>query len=229
MLKKRIAPPRRPRQHLGRFVGRAVLAALLNAPAISFSQNSEQNSLAPLPTTALNGPDKPPIATCMDDCIRDNSGRAVESCAPRIEDEAPGDFEWLLRPYGTIFQEASRPEANSSVIQYRGDSIRFQNAQREWVRVSYACGYDAAQQAVAYVRVRPGRLNQPQKPPPSAGVGSAQQVAPATAPQNPAKINTVQAASSPAQPAGSTSSKLKIGEPSDTEVRQVRPKPGSVQ
>ncbi|KQP04859.1 hypothetical protein ASF28_18685 [Methylobacterium sp. Leaf99] len=154
--------------------------------------------------------------------------RAVQACAPRVEAEAPGDYDWLIRPYGSIFQEADSPEQPSSaVVRYRGDSIRFLNPQKEWVRAIYECGYDTAKQQVVSLRVRLGVIGKvnpvpvlpapkPQarapQPPPGpaapgpAAPGQAQPPAPATAP---------------------TVDRRRVGEPNDVSVLQIKSPPGA--
>lgn len=149
--------------------------------------------------------------------------RAVQACAPRVEAEAPGDYDWLIRPYGSIFQEADSPEQPSSaVVRYRGDSIRFLNPQKEWVRAIYECGYDTAKQQVVSLRVRLGVIGKvnpvpvlpapkpqaraPQPPPGPAAPGQAQPPAPATAP---------------------TVDRRRVGEPNDVSVLQIKSPPGA--
>src|SRR5690349_2416204 len=58
-------------------------------------------------------------ASCDVACIRENSDRAARFCAPRIEAQAPIDFEWISRPFGNIFQEAEPSPESTAVIRYR--------------------------------------------------------------------------------------------------------------
>lgn len=102
-----------------------------------------------------------PSPRCDAACVRTNMDRAAQICARRIESEAPIDFDWVTRPFGGIFQEADPSSAENSVVLYRGDSIRFLNPQKEWVRVSYQCAFDVAEGAVKDLRIRPGQLNRP--------------------------------------------------------------------
>ncbi|WP_406857185.1 hypothetical protein ABEG18_06020 [Alsobacter sp. KACC 23698] len=153
-------------------------------------------------------------AACDAACIRANSEPAAKVCARRVEAEAPTDYEWVTRPFINIFQQAEPPGANESAVRYRGDSIRFLSPQKEWVRITYECGFDPRQQKVEFVNVRLGRLDRPD------GVAANRQVAPPqTAPQ-------VQAARGPTQPSAqprSNVAKPPVGEPSEIEILQVNP------
>ncbi|WP_234827042.1 hypothetical protein [Rhodopseudomonas palustris] len=93
--------------------------------------------------------------------MRANNEKASAICARRIEAQAPGDFEWISRPFAGIFQQADPSKPDNAIVNYRGDSIRFLSPQKEWVRVSYECAFDAERGTVVGVRVRPGRLDQP--------------------------------------------------------------------
>ncbi|WP_331288858.1 MULTISPECIES: hypothetical protein [Methylobacteriaceae] len=145
----------------------------------------------------------------------------MQTCAPRIEAEAPGDYEWLLRPYGSIFQEADTPEIKApTIVRYRGDSIRFLSPQKEWVRAIYECGFDASRQQVAYVRIQLGVR----------GKVSAVPVLPAPPPQArlPQAIPSQTAsgqpqAAKPPQPAAPTSDRRRVGEFDEVSVFQVKP------
>ncbi|MCX4197760.1 hypothetical protein OMR07_21320 [Methylobacterium organophilum] len=127
--------------------------------------------------TAGPGPGQPAPAApgCDATCVRANNELASQICAPRIEAQAPTDFEWVSRPFAKIFQQAEAPEGGATVVRYRGDSIRFLSPAKEWVRVTYECGFDAAKRSVDYVRVRLGRPSAPSpfsrrarwRPPPS--------------------------------------------------------------
>lgn len=156
------------------------------------------------------GPLSPPPASCDAACVRTHVDPAGQACAPRIEAEAPTDFEWLQRPYGGIFQKADPPAAGSTVVRYSGDSIRFLSPQKEWVRVTYECGYDVAAQKVSYVRVRLGRLDRPPAPTAAAPAAPRQQS---------------QAAEANASPQSAPQArKPRPGEPSETEIFQVDPR-----
>jgi len=97
---------------------------------------------------------------CDVDCIKKATDAAAQACAPLIEAKAPIDYDWLARPFGGIFQQAE-PSAETSLVRYRGDTIRFLTPQSQWTRVSYECGYDVAKAAVTFVNVRVGRLDRP--------------------------------------------------------------------
>lgn len=148
-------------------------------------------------------------AGCDAACVRAGAERASQSCAPRIENEAPFDFEWLTRPYGGIFQEADPPAAGGAVVRYKGDSIRFMSPQREWVRITYECAFNSATQRVEGVTVRLGRLNGRGLPPNPQGGRLA------TAPPQP---------SGPVAPVAlPPKRKPRPGEPSSIEILQVNP------
>jgi hypothetical protein len=150
-------------------------------------------------------------AGCDDACIRQNSDRIAMACAPQIEKQAPIDFDWILRPNPGIFQQAAKPDAQSPLIRYRGDSIRFLSPAREWMRVTYECGMDPATQQLQSVNVRLGRLDRPPPPAPAAAAPR-----PGAAPQ---------AASQPARPrpAAPQAAKRAPAETTPTEIRQVDP------
>ena len=164
---------------------------------------------APAPAPAASGEARP--ATCDATCVRTSADRASQVCAPRVENEAPFDFEWLTRPYGGIFQEADPPAAGGMIVRYKGDSIRFMNPQREWVRITYECAFNAATQRVEGVVVRLGRLNGRGLPPPP---GNAGRVAAGGPPQGAQPLP-------PAPPPAKR--KPKPGEPSSIEILQVNP------
>jgi len=103
-------------------------------------------------------------ALCNADCVKANMSKASPGCARQIEAQAPTDFDWLTRPFSTIFQQGDQSSADDSVVRYRGDSIRFLGPQGQWIRVSYECAFDAASQKVLYVNVRPGRLDRAPSP-----------------------------------------------------------------
>ena len=149
--------------------------------------------------------------------------RAAQACAPRIEARAPTDFDWLTRPFAGIFQQAEPPEQGKSLVQYRGDSIRFLSPEKEWVRVSYECVFDVAVQGIVHVNVRLGRLDMPQT---AAAGGAPAQSAPA--PASPQLARMAAPAPRPvAQPAPQVAAaprKLTPSEPNEIEVRQVNPR-----
>ncbi len=153
---------------------------------------------------------------CDNDCIRRSADRAVQACAPQIEAQAPGDYEWLYRPYGGIFQEANSPEQpNSPIVRYRGDSIRFLSPQKEWVRAIYECGFDTARQAVASVSVKlgvRGKANAVPVLPQQAQARTVQGQAPAG-----------QAAAGAPQALAPTSDRRRVGEVDQVSVLQINP------
>jgi hypothetical protein len=112
--------------------------------------------------TPAGQPSAPP--RCDVNCVRENAAKAAEVCAPRIEAQSPSDFDWISRPNPGIFQQADPSSPSDSIVRYRGDSVRFMSQDKSWTRVSYECGYDVGAQAVTYVHVRSGRLDQPLAP-----------------------------------------------------------------
>lgn len=174
---------------------------------------------APMQANTANpgtGQPAPAAPGCDATCVRANNELASQICAPRIEAQAPTDFEWVSRPFAKIFQQAEAPEGGATVVRYRGDSIRFLSPAKEWVRVTYECGFDAAKRSVEYVRVRLGRLDKADAP-----AQPAQQVRPnAPAPQPMAP----QAQQQAARPGTAPPRKLLPSEPSEIEVRQVNPR-----
>lgn len=185
----------------GRSMAGLGLAGLLACLCASGAAAEEPKSAAP-PAAAA-----PAKAGCDAVCTRQAVPAAIQACAPSIERQAPGDFEWMSRPAGTIFQQAEPSTSADPVARYRGDSIRFLSPQGQWVRVTYECDYDTAAQAVRDVKVRLGRIdgkgaNEGASVRPGAGGGQAAAPAQAT----------------PAQP-----KRLRPGEPSEVEIRQVFP------
>lgn len=185
---------------------------------------SERTSAGPPPSSPVS----PPLASnCDASCVRLNSERAAQACAPQIEAQAPDDFDWIYRPQTGIFQEANTSDGSgSSVVRYRGDSIRFQNSQKEWIRVNYECSWDSASGRIVSLTVKVGRLGKPKTSPvatvPLAGPPKKISERP------PEATATSSAAATTGQAAvKSTFVKPKIDEPSETQVRQVVPKPGS--
>lgn len=160
---------------------------------------------------------------CDANCVRANAARAAEACAPRIEAEAPSDFEWLSRPTPGIFQQADPSSPSDSIVRFRGDSIRFVTTDKSWVRVSYECGYDIAAQSVAFVHVRSGRLDQPLAPSaaPSATGTSPKPAAAAAAMLAPPTAGSAQQAAAAPRP------RPHVGEPSPVEIQQESANPKS--
>ena len=161
------------------------------------------------PTAAASQPAAPVASGCDASCVRANNEIASQMCAPKVEAEAPTDYEWVSRPFAKIFQQAEAPEGTATVVRYRGDSIRFLSPQKEWVRVTYECGFDAAKKSVAYVRVRLGRLDKAEAPPPP------------NRPPQPQPVPQAQQQALNPQPAAPK--RILPSEPSEIEVRQVRP------
>jgi hypothetical protein len=154
---------------------------------------------------------------CDANCVRANATRAAEACAPRIEAEAPTDFDWITRPTSSIFQQADPSSPSDAVVRYRGDSIRFMQADKNWLRVSYECAFDVNSHAVVFVHVRSGRLDQPlgatvARPPEAA----AKTAVPAAA--------TPTAAATPMM-APPKKPRPHVGEPSRVEIQQQNPNP----
>lgn len=199
--------------HVGVVAGSMLLFLSLHSAAFAQTNTSPpaSNPVAQARPTA-----------CDVACIRENSDRAARFCAPRIEAQAPIDFEWINRPFGNIFQEAEPSPESAAAVRYRGDSIRFLSPQREWTRVSYECVFDTAQDKIAAVNVRLGRLNAPAAPPPTAQSGNAspQQSAPQPQPGQPSGRQPLSAATAANRP------KTKPGEPSPIDILQVSPRPG---
>jgi hypothetical protein len=144
---------------------------------------------------------------------------ATQACAPRIEAQSPSDFDWISRPTPGIFQQADPSSPGDSVVRYRGDSIRFMAADKNWLRVSYECAYDVNAHAVVFVHVRSGRLDQPLTP------GEAQTAPPAGADvargAAPAAVTATAGAAAPAP----KKARPRVGEPSRVEIQQQEPNP----
>lgn len=143
----------RPSSQLGAVTGVVAKVPASTAEATNNSSDFEINK----PTFQINKPQP----RCDAGCVQANSDRAARACARRIEAEAPIDFEWVMRPFGNIFQQGDLAATGSSIVLYRGDAIRFLNPQKEWIRVSYQCAFDVEQGDAKEVRIRPGRLNAP--------------------------------------------------------------------
>src|SRR5258708_3569582 len=116
----------------------ATMALLLNAATVNAQQVVPPQTAA----GAAAVPAAPP--RCDANCVRENAAKAAEACAPRIEAQAPTDFDWITRPNAGIFQQADPSSPSDSIVRYRGDSVRFMAADKSWLRVSYECGYDAS-------------------------------------------------------------------------------------
>ena len=150
----------------------------------------------------------------------------MQLCVPRIEAEAPGDYDWLYRPIGGVFKQADLPETSTSTVaRYRGDNIRFFTAQNTWVRATYECGFDTAKQQIAYMRVRPGILGKtgPIAAIPVGSSGNPVAVAASSAPRPPGTVPSVQPGVPVAAPATPPSDLRKISEPDSISVRQIAP------
>jgi hypothetical protein len=169
-----------------------------------------------VPAAALNGQASPP--RCDANCVRENAARAADACAPRIEKEAPSDFDWIMRPNPGIFQQADPSSPSDSIVRYRGDSVRFMTTDKVWVRVSYECAYDVSKQAVASVQVRSGRLDQPLTPA-QAKPASAPPAAPVIQAVAPGAVAAASVAAAPAR------QKPRVWEPSPIVIQQQSPNP----
>ncbi|WP_131114545.1 hypothetical protein [Lichenihabitans psoromatis] len=99
-----------------------------------------------------------PASGCDAACVRLNTDHAAQLCAPLIEAQSPTDFDWLNRPVPGIFQQAEPPEGRDFTVRYRGDVIRFQTPDRDWIRMSYECAYNVETRKVMFLNLRPGRL-----------------------------------------------------------------------
>jgi hypothetical protein len=180
-----------------------LVSLLLISSAGALAQDSPSKSLA-----------------CDADCARGNAENASRACAPRIEALAPTDFQWVQRPYGGIFQKAE--PADTTVVRYTGDYIRFLSPQKEWVRITYECFYDSVVQTVRTVRVRLGRIGAP---------AAGQQAAPSMSRQSVEgernRAAAVPDAAGPQAASDRTTSpktRPRAGEPSEIEILQVNPR-----
>ncbi|WP_283192619.1 hypothetical protein [Rhizobium sp. AN80A] len=187
-----------------------ILPAVFSTPAIA----QQTASTAPAAGTL-----------CDADCIRSNSETVAQMCARPIEAQAPIDFEWVNRPYASFFQEADPPEGQSSVVIYRGDSIRFVTPKKEWIRMTFECAYDANAKKLVGVRLKPGRLGQPQ--PVIASAAPAPPSSKAAQMKQPSQIDgaalgaAIQRAVRRPKPAAKPTRTMNIGEPSGIEVEQM--------
>jgi hypothetical protein len=201
------------------------MAAGVGSLLLGIATASAQQTAAPsaatvngIPAAAQNGQAAPP--RCDANCVRENAAKAAEACAPRIEAQAPADFDWITRPNPGIFQQADASSPTDSIVRYRGDSVRFMTADKAWVRVSYECGYDVSKQAVSYAQVRSGRLDQPLTP----STGPTKPAA--SAPPPVVQASATPGASTPGavQP-GVRPAKPRVGEPSPIVIQQQSPNP----
>lgn len=189
-----------------------ISATLLGLLASSLAHAQGGTTVSPEPTSSQ-------AVACTPDCVRINATRAVAACGPGIEAQAPGDFEWLQRPYGTIFQQADTPdEPSSPVVKYRGDSIRFLDAREKWVRVVYECSFDTKAERVTIIRVRPGVLGKASAIPAARGTQAS-----APGPRPAASAASPQPPAAPAAPQSSSVNLRRIGEPSAVAVNQIPP------
>lgn len=185
---------------------------LLGTTAASAQQTSPPVATSSgVQSAAQVGQAAPP--RCDENCVKNNLNRASELCAPKIEAKAPSDFDWLSRPNSGIFQQADPSSPSDAVVRFRGDSVRFMDASKTWVRVSYECGFNVESQTVAYVNVRAGRLDQANAPtPPQAA--------------NPTPPVQTTAANTPQQAAPATAKpRPRVWEPSPVEIQQQSPYP----
>lgn len=191
---------------------RSLLAFLLLGTAAASAQQTSPPVATPggIQSAAQVGQAAPP--RCDANCVRANAQRASELCAPKIEAQAPSDFDWLTRPSPGIFQQADPSSPTDAVVRFRGDSVRFMDASKTWIRVSYECGYDVDAQTVAFVHVRAGRLDQ-------ANVPAQPQAASSTSPAQTTAAAAPQQAAAPARP------RPRVWEPSPIEIQQQTPYP----
>lgn len=135
-----------------KYIGITILAL----PGLAMAQSNTTPSNAAPPVSAVEI-----VPKCGADCIRANMDKAAQACARRIEAQAPIDFDWMTRPFAGFFQEADPSDDKTAVVIYRGDSIRFLTPQKEWMRVTFECAFDAEKGQLVGVRVHPGRIGQP--------------------------------------------------------------------
>jgi hypothetical protein len=196
-------------------------AFLLFCAAASAQQVSPSQAIANgVPAAAVAGQAAPP--RCDANCVRENAPKAAVACAPRIEAQAPTDFDWITRPNPGIFQQADPSSPSDAVVRYRGDSVRFMSSDKSWTRVSYECGYDVSTQTVSYAHVRSGRLDQPLTP----TLAQNQPAAPAKSvgPQAVA-ASTTNVSTAPQPSAAPRPLKPRVGEPSPIVIQQQSANP----
>jgi hypothetical protein len=182
------------------------LALLLLGADLVLAQQAPQTRIGPNGAAAVT---PSAVPRCDANCVRVNAAKASEACAPRIEAQAPSDFDWIARPTPGIFQQADPSSPIDSIVRFRGDSIRFMTAEKAWVRVSYECNFDVAAQSVTSVQVRVGRLDQPL---PAASSQKAPSPAPAVA-------------SNAAQASTAGRPRPRVWEPSPIEIQQQAANP----
>jgi hypothetical protein len=193
------------------------VSLLLCAGTANAQQTSQAVGIG-LPAAVQAGQAAPP--RCDANCVRENAAKAAEACAPRIEAQAPTDFDWITRPNPGIFQQADPSSPADAIVRYRGDSLRFMAADKSWTRVSYECGYDVSTQTVAYAKVRSGRLDQPL-------VSAVPQDKPAAPPKPPVAQAAASIPASPQTAAAPRPPKPRVGEPSLIVIQQQSPNPKS--
>jgi hypothetical protein len=201
---------------------------------VSWGANSayaEQKSpaavaIVPAPATIPpSAPLNPP--RCDERCVRSNAEKASAICARKIESQAPGDFEWLSRPFSGIFQQADPSKGEEPIATYRGDSIRFMSPQKDWVRVTYECAFDVEKSVATAVRLRPGRLDKPLAVQPAPPPAQAAQPPIASAPLAAAILSAAKQRSATRAGTPMPPSPPKVGEPSPIDISQVDPNRGS--
>lgn len=205
---------------------RLLVAALLCCisgaiDGFAHAQQKLSEAVVIVPPAAANPP-KPKTPRCDEPCVRSNAEKASASCARKIEAQAPGDFEWITRPFTGIFQQADPSKGEDSIATYRGDSIRFMSPQKDWVRVTYECVFDVERSVATIVRVRPGRLDRPLAGQPAQ---ASHQPPLASAPLAAAILNAARQRSK-AQPRKPLSPP-KVGEPSAVDISQIDSNRGS--
>jgi hypothetical protein len=174
------------------------------------------NGVAPASSVGAAAPPR-----CDANCVRSHAAKASEACAPKIEAQSPTDFDWISRPTPGIFQQADPSSPADAVVRYRGDSVRFMDVQKTWVRVSYECSYDVETGAVVSVNVRAGRLDQP-----LSSVGGINAAAAGAIPARvvPQGLPQQQASAAPPQPAARRP-RQRVWEPSSVEIQQQSANP----
>jgi hypothetical protein len=192
---------------------RSLLLFLLLGTTAAFAQQTSPPvaTSSGVQSAAQVGQAAPP--RCDANCVRANAGRASELCASKIEAKAPSDFDWLTRPSPGIFQQADPSSPTDAIVRFRGDSVRFMDATKAWVRVSYECAYDVETQTVTNVTVRAGRLDQANALAQPQAANSAPQA------QTTAANTPQQAAAAVAKP------RPRVWEPSPVEIQQQTPYP----
>ena len=82
---------------------------------------------------------------------------AIVNCNPEIEKQAKYSFKWTD---SWLEQEYSRYSwgETKDVINYYGDTLKFQNGFGAWQNVIYVCQFDTVKKIVLKVGVEAGRL-----------------------------------------------------------------------